>query len=179
MLGLHKDKVHLAEYCSDWPIEFEKEKKILKMILGDFALAIEHVGSTSIPGLSAKPILDIAVAVKDIETLRALIPVLASAGYDVLDSIEDHGEVLARKGKPECRTHYIHVEVIGSEYWNNHILFRDYLLKHPAYVKKYEELKRNLEKEFQDDRKKYTATKKEFIQQVVELAAEEKVNIVK
>ena len=173
MLGLHKDKVQLIPYCSDWPQEFELEKERLQKILGDTAIAIEHVGSTSIPGLSAKPILDIAVAVDSIQTLTKLIPVLTEAGYDVLDSIERCGEVLARKGPPECRTHYIHVEVISSTYWNNHILFRDYLLKHPEYIAKYEELKKSLEANFKDDRKKYTATKKEFIQSILKSACEE------
>ena len=174
MLGLHKDKVSLVSHCSDWREEFETEKKNLEKTLGSYALAIEHVGSTSIPGLSAKPILDMAVAVKDIETLGKLIPILTDAGYDVMDSIEKCGEVLARKGKPECRTHYIHVEVMGSEYWNNHILFRDFLLKHPEYIALYEKLKQDMAAQFQEDRKNYTAAKNEFIQTILKLADEEK-----
>ena len=172
-LGLHKDRVSLVNYCSDWPKEFEREKYELQKILGNLALAIEHVGSTSIPGLCAKPILDVAVAVKNVETLVTLIPILTDAGYDVLDSIEKSGEVLARKGKPECRTHYIHVEVMGSDYWNNHILFRDYLLKHPECVEQYETLKKNIAIQFKDDRKKYTAAKNEFIQSILALASAE------
>ena len=175
MLGLHKDKVSLVDYCSDWPQEFEKEKKKLQKIFSGSALAIEHVGSTAIPGLSAKPILDIAVAVANEETLIKLIPVLTNAGYDVLDLVEKCGEILARKGKPECRTHYIHVEVMGSTYWNNHILFRNYMLKHPETVKQYEVLKRRLATEFQEDRKKYTATKNEFIQNILKLVREAEV----
>ena len=62
MLGLHKDKVNLVSHSSNWHTEFEQEKEKLQTILGNIALAIEHIGSTSIPGLSAKPILDIAVA---------------------------------------------------------------------------------------------------------------------
>jgi GrpB-like predicted nucleotidyltransferase (UPF0157 family) len=89
------------------------------------------VGSTAIPGLSAKPILDIAVAVKDIETLEYLLPIMIDHGYDMLNNLDICGEILARKGTPECRTHHIYMEVIDSDYWNNHIWFRDYLLKHP------------------------------------------------
>ena len=173
ILGLHKDKVHLVSYCPDWVKEFKKEKEILQKILGAIALQIEHVGSTSIPGLSAKPILDIAVAVENIETLAKLIPVLTKAGYDVLNSIENKGEILARKGNTENRTHYIHIEVIGSTYWNDHILFRDYLLKHPEYIKQYENLKESLAIQFQDDRKQYTSAKNEFIQHILKLAADE------
>lgn len=78
MLGLHKDKVELVAYCKDWPQTFLQEKILLQEILGEDALSIEHVGSTSIPGLSAKPILDIAVAVKDEKTLEKLIPVFST-----------------------------------------------------------------------------------------------------
>lgn len=173
MLGLNKDIAKLVPYDETWPLEFEKEKEILKEVLKDYVLDIQHVGSTSIPTLSAKPILDVAVAVKDIETLRELIPILTNAGYDVKDSIEDFGEVLARKGPPDCRTHYIHVEVLGSEYWNNHILFRDYLIKHPEYIKKYEEMKKEVCLKY-TDRKEYTKHKNEFIKEVIELAKEEK-----
>ena len=169
-LGLHKDKVSLVDYCPDWTQAFEQEKKNLQKILGNAALAIEHVGSTSIPGLSAKPILDVAVAVKNVKTLVKVMPILANAGYDILDSIEKCGEVLARKGPPECRTHYIHVEVMDSIYWKNHIVFRDYLLKHPAYIEQYETLKKNIAKQFKEDRKKYTAAKDEFIRSVLKAA---------
>ena len=170
MLGLHKDKVSLVSHSSNWHTEFEQEKEKLQTILGNIALAIEHIGSTSIPGLSAKPILDIAVAVENIEALKSVIPVLTAAGYDILDSIETKGEVLARKGTPDNRTHYIHVEIFWDTYWNNHIMFRDFLLKHQEYVEAYEKLKKDLATQFSDDLKKYTAAKNDFIQNVLQLA---------
>ena len=142
----------------------------MEKILSAHALAIEHVGSTAIPGLSAKPVLDIAVAVKDENTLIELIPVMSEHGYDVLNSIERCGEILARKGTPECRTHYIHIEVMGSTYWNNHIIFRDYLLGHPELVTEYEDLKQKVAEEHKEERKKYTAAKEAFIQRVLSLA---------
>lgn len=170
MLGLHKDKVSLVPHSSNWHKEFEQEKERLKTILGNIAIAIEHIGSTSIPELSAKPIIDIAVGVKDIATLKTTIPLLTASGYDILDSIETKGEVLARKGTPDNRTHYIHVEILGDTYWNNHIMFRDFLLKHQEYVEAYEKLKKDLAIQFSDDRKKYTAAKNNFIQNVLKLA---------
>lgn len=170
MLGLHKDKVSLVPHSSNWHKEFEQEKEKLQTILGNIALAIEHIGSTSIPGLSAKPILDIAVAVENIEALKSVIPILTEAEYDILDSIETKGEVLARKGTPDNRTHYIHVEIFGDTYWNNHIMFRDFLLKHQEYVEAYEKLKKDLAIQFSDDRKKYTDAKNDFIQNVLKLA---------
>ena len=174
MLGLHKDKVSLVPHSSNWHTEFEQEKEKLQTILGNIALAIEHIGSTSISGLSAKPILDIAVAVENIEALKSVIPILTEAGYDILDSIETKGEVLARKGTPDNRTHYIHVEILVDTYWNNHIMFRDFLLKHQEYVEAYEKLKKDLATQFSDDRKKYTAAKNDFIQNVLKLAQKDK-----
>jgi GrpB-like predicted nucleotidyltransferase (UPF0157 family) len=135
MLGLHKDEVKLHPYNPNWVVEYEKEKSILQKILKHLALDIQHVGSTSIPGLSAKPIIDIAVAVQSTNNLLKTIPILEKAGYDLLIQIDTKGEVLARKGSENCRTHYIHIEVINSEYWNNHILFSDYLLKHPIILR--------------------------------------------
>jgi GrpB-like predicted nucleotidyltransferase (UPF0157 family) len=173
MLGLDKNIVKLVPYDPEWVEEYKKEEAILKEVLGDYALDIQHVGSTSIPGISAKPILDIAVAVKDLATLSTLIPIFTEAGYDVMDSIESNGEILARKGTPDNRTHYIHVEVLGSEYWNNHILFRDYLLKHPEYIAKYEEIKNAAYNLYQGERKKYTAEKNNFIQDVLTKAKNE------
>ena len=172
LLGLHRDKVELHPYNKEWVKEFQKEKVRIEEILGDYALDIQHVGSTSISGISAKPIIDIAVAVASNEVLNESIPILTNAGYDVKNSIEDKGEVLASKGLPECRTHYIHVEVMGGEYWNNHILFRDYLLNHPEYVFMYEDMKNKTLEQFKE-RKAYTAHKNDFIQKVINLAKEE------
>ncbi|MBP3630287.1 MAG: GrpB family protein [Clostridia bacterium] len=173
MLGLHKDKVELHPYDEQWAIEFQKEKQILQGLLSGIALDIQHVGSTSIPGISAKPIIDIAVAVKDLGDLEKVIPVLQNAGYDVKNSIEDKGEVLGAKGSPECRTHYIHIEPQGSEYWNNHILFRDYLLNHPEYISQYETMKQGVLEQFKE-RKLYTAHKNDFIKKILDLAKQEK-----
>ena len=88
MIGLHKSSVAVYPYDKSWPEEFEKEKKILKNILKDFDVEIEHVGSTSIPGLSAKPIIDIAIGAKDEKTLFKLESVMAEAGYDILNDYE-------------------------------------------------------------------------------------------
>lgn len=174
MLGLDKNKVVIVPYSAEWAEEFQKEKKRLKNLLKDTALSIEHVGSTSIPGLSAKPIVDIAVAVKHKGTLKSLIPFFSDNGYDVMDSIETTGEILVRKGSPQLRTHYIHIEVIGSTFWNNHIIFRDYLLEHPDVVKKYEQLKQKISEKYKDERKKYTAAKNAFIQDILRKALPKK-----
>ncbi len=96
--------------------------------------------------------------------------VLADAGYDMLNSIETKGEILARKGTPENRTHYIHIQILGSEYWNEFIYFKQYMLDHPDDVKAYEKLKTELSVKFADERKKYTAAKNDFISSILEKA---------
>lgn len=173
MLGLNKDIVKLVPYEKDWANEFEKEKKILKEVLGEYALDIQHVGSTAIPGIVAKPVLDIAVAVESLDILEILIPILTDAGYDVKNSIEDNNEILARKGSPECRTHYIHIEVLNGEFWKHHILFRDYMLKHPEAVVMYEKIKKESFSLYKDYRKKYTESKHKFIRKILEKAEKE------
>lgn len=170
MIGLHKSSVAVYPYDKSWPEEFEKEKKILKTILKDFDVEIEHVGSTSIPGLSAKPIIDIAIGAKDEQTLFKLESVMAEAGYDILNDYETKGEILARKGPPELRTHYIHMQLIGSEYWNEFMYFKRYLLDHPEEIKRYEQLKKDLSSKYANERKIYTAGKNEYISSILEKA---------
>ena len=91
-------------------------------------------------------------------------------GYDVLNEYEKKGEILARKGPPEKRTHYIHMQIIGSEYWNEFMYFKKYMLEHPEEIKKYEQLKNTLSKQYQNDRKKYTKGKNEYISGILEKA---------
>lgn len=78
---------------------------------------------------------------------------LETACYDILNSYEEKGEFLARKGIPKCSTHYIHIELIGSTYWREFIYFKRYLLDHPECVRDYQKLKEELSKKYADDRK--------------------------
>ena len=113
----------------------QKGRRNFKKHLQGLDVIIEHVGSTSIPGLSAKPIIDIAIGAKNKEDLFKVAKRLEDAGYDMLNSYEEKGEVLAKKGSPECRTHYIHIQLLGSQYWNEFIYFKRYMLDHPESVK--------------------------------------------
>ena len=179
MLGLNKNSVALAPYNKDWERLFLEEKERLSQTLGNTALLIEHVGSTSVAGLSAKPIIDIAVAVQDASALYKAIPVLKQAGYDVLDNIQTDEEVLARKGTPDCRTHYIHVEIINNQRFQNHILFRNYLRTHIKARRAYEELKRKLAAQYGENRKAYTAQKADFIQEILKMAQQKEKRLYK
>lgn len=170
MIGLDKNLVTVYPYDKTWPKEYEKERKILSKLLKNFDCKIEHVGSTSIPGLSAKPIIDIAIGCQDEKIIIEVANTLGEAGYDMLDSLETKGEILARKGAPECRTHYIHIQKLGSEYWNEFIYFKRYMLDHPEAVKEYEKLKCELSVKYASERKKYTAAKNDFITSILEKA---------
>lgn len=170
MIGLNKNSVKVVPYDETWKYEFEKEKQILKNLLKDFDVQIEHVGSTSIPGLSAKPIIDIAIGAKDEKMLFEVAKVLENAGYDMLNSYEEKGEILARKGSPENRTHYIHIEIVGSEYWNEFMYFKRYMLDNPEEVRNYQVLKEQLSEKYANERKMYTASKNEFITNILEKA---------
>lgn len=172
-MGLRMGEVRLEKSNKEWKESFEIEKENLERIFKGIALKIEHVGSTSIEGISAKPIIDIAVAVKklnDFEKVR-------DEFYNIKDySIKEDSpsdEILVRKGNPEEITHFIHIMEYNSERYKNQILFRDYLRTHEAERVEYEELKIKLAKKYKNDRKKYTANKNDFIQKVLKRAREE------
>jgi len=167
-MGLNKDKVELEEYTSKWHESYLEEEKKLKEVLKDILIEIEHVGSTSIPNLKSKPIVDIAIAVKDLGEVEKYAKDLEDAGYNFRYDNGVKGEYLVRKGPEENRTHYIHIVELNSEKWLNFILFKRHLLNNPEVVKEYENLKVELSEKFSDDRKSYTAAKNEFIASIIE-----------
>lgn len=171
MLGLSRTAVELYPHEKEWDDAFQSEKEFLSNFLKGNFVAIEHVGSTSIDGLMAKPIIDIALGVKNNQELKNLFPILQQAGYEVVDEIDLKGQILAKKGSEECRTHYIHACVYGGDRWNTYILFKKYLLAHPEYIKKYEDLKVDLKQNY--ERKQYTAHKNEFITEILAKAEAE------
>ena len=170
MFGLNKDEVKIVRYTKKWANLYKQEEETLEKILKNFEFEIEHVGSTAIPGLSAKPIIDIAIGVDTIDMVKEVGKTLALYGYDLLDEIESKGQILARKGTDKCRTHYIHIVTLMSDRWINTNLFKRYLLEHPQTFKDYEKLKKQLAKKYKHERTTYTANKNDFIQGVLKLA---------
>lgn len=170
-MGLKVGTVKLEDYNPEWKNSFELEKNVLSNIFKDIALSIEHVGSTSIEGLSAKPIIDMLVIIKtfsDFETVRYYFE---KEPYSIkLDSPED--EILIRKGDETNRTHFIHVVELGSDRQINTLLFRDYLRENKDAVLEYENLKKELAIKYADDRKMYTVSKNDFIQGILKKAKE-------
>ena len=167
MLGLKRGTVVLCPHEEAWEKIAAETIAMLRPLFGEAASAIEHVGSTSIRGIRAKPILDLAVAARDMEAVRRRIPVLEEAG--VIFRGEDHpGEYLFVMGDfdADTRTHHIHVCPENGEDWRNYLAFRDFMNAHPDKAAAYDRLKGELARKYADDRRSYTAGKQEFIAEI-------------
>lgn len=177
MLGLKTGTVRIEEYDSEWKCEFLKEEAILKEELHAYDVSIQHVGSTSIIGCCAKPIIDIAIGVESLKYGEQLIPLICNVGYIYDGNGGIPGRHFFKKKDGELSTHYIHLEPINGKLWNNHILFRDYLNKYSQVMIIYSNLKKSLEKDFFDNRNDYAIGKNPFIEKIVETAEQEKIKI--
>ena len=176
MLGLKRGTVKLYPHETAWEREAEETIARLRPLLGDLALDMQHVGSTAVPGLMAKPIVDIAVAVRDFDAVLERREAMETAGfYYRTDKIEDQllfacGNCYTGEG--EAQTHFIHVVLAGSEGWRDYLNFRDYLRAFPEEARAYETLKLRLAAEHPEDmgREKYLAGKHAFIRKTIEKA---------
>jgi GrpB-like predicted nucleotidyltransferase (UPF0157 family) len=167
-LGLHSGTVALRRYDPAWPSLFAVARDAIASALDNDILAIEHIGSTSVPGLAAKPIIDIAVAVESFEAAISSVEPLARLGYEHLGEFGIPRRRYFRRGDP--RTHQIHMFEITSDEWRNHLAFRDHLRAHDEVRDAYEALKRELAARYPDDRTRYTESKSEFIRDVIRTA---------
>jgi GrpB-like predicted nucleotidyltransferase (UPF0157 family) len=164
--------VVIEEYTSDWVLRFQEEKRILKGILCDKAIAIEHIGSTSVEGLGAKPIVDIMVGVSHLNEVDEFIEPLKKVGYEYVVHKEFPNRKFFRKGQWRAGTHHLHIYQYESEEWKNHILFRNYLRTHSDQLKQYHQLKKELAEKYHLDRAAYTKAKEPFILTVIKKANE-------
>lgn len=162
--------VVIREYDSEWPRLFEEEKAAILDAIGHVVAAIEHVGSTAVPGLAAKPIIDIMVGVRRLADAQQCIVPLQRIGYEYVPEFEVSlpERRYFRKGSP--RTHHLHTVEVGSDFWERHLLFRDHLRAHPEAAKAYGELKRDLAVRYGADREAYTEAKTPFIRAAEDLA---------
>lgn len=174
-MGLKKGVVIVEKYNEKWKNEFEKERNILAQLFSDMAISIEHVGSTSIEGLSAKPIVDIMVTIKSLEDFEKIkFKFTEELNYSVKEDSAP-GEILVRKVVEEYTMHLIHiVEHMGQRHIDT-ILFRNYLRQNHDELKRYEELKKELAQKYFDNRKMYTASKNDYIVSVINKAKNSKI----
>ncbi|HET6978329.1 MAG TPA: GrpB family protein [Pyrinomonadaceae bacterium] len=167
-MGLRSAQLRLSPYDSRWKTLFREERDCLQAQIGQYVLDIQHIGSTSIPGLPAKPILDIGIAVANFEeAVRCVTPL------EKLEFMYKGENGIPRrhyfvKGNP--RTHHLHMLEIESGAWRNHLLFRDFLIRNPETASHYAQLKEELVKQFSNDREAYQAGKDSFIKAVLQRA---------
>ena len=174
---LKKDHVDIVPYNSEWPSMANAEISKLQAVLPlNKIIDIQHVGSTAIPEISAKPIIDIQIAVSSLEEMKVIaIPELQKLGYEYWFENPDPKKMFFVKGMPPFgnkRTHHVHIFEYDSDHWRNKIIFRDYLLSHAEAVKEYEALKNKLAKKHFHDREKYTDEKLDFVNYILKMALE-------
>lgn len=171
-IGLERGTVRVVPHNPRWRLLYEEEAEILQKILSKYIAGIAHIGSTAIPGIVAKLIVDIALAVKNITDVQEIIAIMESHNYiyrgEILLGILDR--YLFVKGTENFRTHHIHLMPIKHYQWETHLLFRDYLISHPETAKEYETLKLELYCRFPTDREKYLEGKANFIQKIFKIA---------
>jgi len=173
VIGLDNRIVKLAKYNKQWVSLFEREKKLIESSLKNVEVVdVQHVGSTSIPGVVAKPIIDIAVGLKRFADAKKCIKPLRKAGYEYRVQPSGRWRYLFVKGPPTCRTVHLYVERWGGRDWRDLVLFRDYLRNNPNVCKDYNQLKKALAQNYSNQRKSYLAGKDEFIKKIIRLAEE-------
>jgi len=170
-----QEDVAIVPYDPRWPELFEEEKKhLLSCLPCELVKRIEHFGSTAVPGLTAKPIVDMLVEVTSLEETRArIVPLLEAQGYDYFwrptwgDDTPPFYAWFIKRDSHGNRTHHIHMVEHEFEHWDR-LLFRDYLIEHADVANEYGELKMRLAADHPHDRVAYTKAKTEFILKVTE-----------
>jgi GrpB-like predicted nucleotidyltransferase (UPF0157 family) len=169
-LGLSRGKVSLVSHDARWRELYKCEESDLRRRLGAWIVAVEHIGSTAVPGLDAKPILDLMIAVTSLQLPGAFFSELYDVGYEhrQLDTVP--GRLFFAKGSEIARTHNLSVCETESPFWTSHIAFRDRLRSDERLARQYAFLKHQLAAQFPDDRCAYTRGKESFIRSVIAVA---------
>ena len=160
-------KVIVVPYNEGWPGEFERIRSELSLVLGDTALSIEHVGSTSVQGLWAKPIIDVDVVISDNKALVETIEKLEKIGYEYEGNLGIEGrEAFRYENKPEFMLHHLYVCLKDSPELKRHITFRDYLRTHPEATEEYSRIKCEGAKLYPEDIDGYLEYKSPVIEKI-------------
>ena len=163
--------VEIYEYDTAWPLKFEKQKSDIMKAIGEKVAAMEHIGSTAVLGLGAKPIIDIMVGLRRLSDAKDCIEPLRRIGYEYVPKLET--EIPERRyfhkgpsNMPEKHYH-LHMVEVGSEFWKVQILFRDYLRTHSDSAQEYFKLKKDLAAKHRLNREAYTEAKTSFIKSTI------------
>jgi GrpB-like predicted nucleotidyltransferase (UPF0157 family) len=153
----------IESYDPFWPMKFEAERALLEPVLAPWLIGpIVHVGSTSVPGLAAKPVIDIMAAVRDLQSSASTIELLRPLSYCYFPYKADVMHWFCKPGELE-RTHHLHLVPMGSQLWRDRLAFRDRLRSDATLRNSYASLKFALASTYREDREAYTAAKSEFI----------------
>jgi GrpB-like predicted nucleotidyltransferase (UPF0157 family) len=169
-----EEKIEIEPYDPRWARDFDDERARIAAALGGLAIRIEHNGSTSVPGLAAKPIIDIQIAVASLQPLDAYVRPLATLGYSHAPHEDDSFCPFFHRPAAWPHTHHVHLVAAGGPEERRTLAFRDYLRDHPASAREYEALKWALTAELTLDgaaaREAYAEAKTSFIERVIGLA---------
>ena len=167
-------RISLVEYDLRWPDQFEKEAASIQRAMGSRASRIEHVGSTSVPGLTAKPVIDIQISVEQLHPIAAYAPCLAQLGYEHLPHADDAFCPFFHRPSDWPHTHHVHVVQAGGDEERRILAFRDYLREHSSLASQYEDLKLRLAPHYSaaefSSRQAYVDAKGEFVNRITQLA---------
>lgn len=166
MIGLKPGTVTISKHDQRWREIFERERDRIKQALGDVVLAAEHVGSTSVPGLDAKPIVDIAMAIASFESFPPHIPTVEALGYIYRGENGIPRRHYFVYGDP--RIVHLHFLERDSDAWHIHLAFRETMRHSPELRQQYMDLKHELATRFPNDRDAYTAGKQAFIHSIID-----------
>jgi len=170
--------VKIVDYDPEWPILFEKEKARILKAVGTKVVAVEHVGSTSVPGLGAKPVVDIMVGIPHLSGALDCLEPLESIGYEYVPEYEAAmpQRRYFRKGPANIpnRHYHLHMVEYNSDFWKHHLLFREYLKTHVDAASEYWGLKKRLAAKHMSNREAYTEAKTAFIKSVLSKALHNK-----
>jgi GrpB-like predicted nucleotidyltransferase (UPF0157 family) len=166
-LGLEHGINRLSPYSADWPGLFTTEAENILSVCGNCIIAIEHVGSTSIPHMEAKPIVDMVAGVASLNDAEKMIKGMESIGYDYPGDIGIPDDRIFGRD-PGFRKFLVHVVVFNSPQWDNYICFRDTLIKDPKLANEYCKLKSAIAANHPKGRAKFTKLKSKFIRRVLE-----------
>lgn len=161
----------LIEYQREWPQQFEEEAQRITQVFGSNLTAIHHIGSTAVPGLLARPVIDILAEVSSLEKCDGDKSAMQFLGYEAMGTFGIPDRRYYRKfNANRLRTHHLHVFPAGSDHVTRHLAFRDYLIAHPEKVHEYAALKRKLSAIDGGDWDSYVLGKEKFVQETELLA---------
>lgn len=166
-------KVEVVPPNPAWRENFEGESQQIALAMGENIIAIHHIGSTAIPGIYAKPVIDFLVEVQDITKTDEHSAAMTALGYEAMGEFGLSGRRYFRKNRlPNIRTHHVHTYEVGSPEIDRHLAFRDYMIAHSDTAQQYSELKRKLAQQYPEDIEGYMDGKDEFIRTMEQKALE-------